>query len=281
VQIIVVDDNSDQDKVDFEHFPGLGDPFVEVIFTKEGKGAGYARNVGLTKATGKWLLFADADDFYNYCINDILDEYVNSDSDIVYFKYNKMDSAMYTNIFNTNFYNSFIYYWKFLPKKFECFLRYDVVVWSKLIKRELVNRYCILFDETYISNDVTFSYLIGFYANSIYADPRALYCYTIRKGSIRHNKLTLENYLDLIYVDGKRYRFFRKHNIPAYDKIAFIKFLIKLYFKDKTYFKKAKDILLHLKFTTIEIIKLYILYFLVYIPKRIKIKYLHRNIIHM
>jgi len=39
VQIIVVDDNSDEDKVDFEHFPGLNEKATEVYFTKEGKGA--------------------------------------------------------------------------------------------------------------------------------------------------------------------------------------------------------------------------------------------------
>jgi len=280
VQIIVVDDNSDPDKVDFEHFPGLGDPFVEVVFTKEGKGAGYARNVGLTKAVGKWLLFADADDFFNYCINDILDEYVNSDADIVCFKHNSLDSATYTNTGNSTFYNSYIDYWLYLRKKNEYFLRYGyVVVWSKIIKRDLVNKYCISFDEVYISNDVAFSYFAGFYANSICADPRALYCNTIRQGSIRHNKLTIENCLDLIYVDGKRYRFFREHNIPAYEKIAFINILIKLYFNNRTYFRKAKDILLNLNFTSTEIIRLYIIYFLVYIPKRIKRKYLHQRII--
>ena len=64
IQIIVVDDNSDPGQVDFEHFPGLDEPCVEVYFTKEGKGAGYARNIGLKHAKGKWLLFADADDFY-------------------------------------------------------------------------------------------------------------------------------------------------------------------------------------------------------------------------
>ena len=47
MHIVVVDDNSDSCQVDFSHFPGLNNPFVEVIFTKEGYGAGYARNVGL------------------------------------------------------------------------------------------------------------------------------------------------------------------------------------------------------------------------------------------
>jgi glycosyltransferase involved in cell wall biosynthesis len=64
IQIIVVDDNSDEDKVNFNKFPGLDDEYVEIYLTKEGKGAGYARNMGLKHAKGKWLLFADADDFF-------------------------------------------------------------------------------------------------------------------------------------------------------------------------------------------------------------------------
>ncbi len=73
LQIIVVDDNSDIEKVNFIHFPGLNDPHIEVVFTKEGKGAGYARNVGLKHAKGKWLVFADADDKFNECFNDSMD----------------------------------------------------------------------------------------------------------------------------------------------------------------------------------------------------------------
>lgn len=63
VQIIVVDDNSSPDIVDFAHFPGRDRTDVEILFTKEGGGAGYARNCGLAGAKGKWLVFADADDF--------------------------------------------------------------------------------------------------------------------------------------------------------------------------------------------------------------------------
>ena len=46
IQIIIVDDNSDPEKVDFEHFPGIGIENVQVILSKDGKGAGAARNRG-------------------------------------------------------------------------------------------------------------------------------------------------------------------------------------------------------------------------------------------
>ena len=92
IQIIVVDDNSDPGQVDFEHFPGLDEPCVEVYFTKEGKGAGYARNIGLKHAKGKWLLFADADDFYKESLLLSLDPYIDATFDIVYFGADSVNS---------------------------------------------------------------------------------------------------------------------------------------------------------------------------------------------
>lgn len=49
IQIIIIDDNSNSESVDFSHFPGNGRKNTEVLFTKEGKGAGYARNIGLPR----------------------------------------------------------------------------------------------------------------------------------------------------------------------------------------------------------------------------------------
>ena len=38
IQIIIIDDNSNSESVDFSHFPGNGRKNTEVLFTKEGKG---------------------------------------------------------------------------------------------------------------------------------------------------------------------------------------------------------------------------------------------------
>ena len=74
VQIIVVDDNSNPQKVDFEKFPGLDKPNTEAYFDKSGKGAGRARNVGLKHAKGEWVIFADCDDYFHVeVLNEIMD----------------------------------------------------------------------------------------------------------------------------------------------------------------------------------------------------------------
>ena len=78
IQIIIIDDNSNSESVDFSHFPGNGRKNTEVLFTKEGKGAGYARNIGLSHARGKWIIFADADDFFTADCFTILNEYMDS-----------------------------------------------------------------------------------------------------------------------------------------------------------------------------------------------------------
>ena len=82
VQIIVVDDNSDEDKK-----PSLERKGLEVVLldAASSKGAGRARNVGLKHAKGKWLLFADADDYYTDNLSKFLDKYADDDTtDIVY-----------------------------------------------------------------------------------------------------------------------------------------------------------------------------------------------------
>ena len=57
VQIIVADDDSSPDIVEFAHFPGRDRTDVEILFTKEGRGAGYAVIADLPepKANGWYL----------------------------------------------------------------------------------------------------------------------------------------------------------------------------------------------------------------------------------
>lgn len=185
LHIIVVDDNSDSEKVDFEHFPGLDREDVEVFFTKEGKGAGYARNVGLTHADCVKLIFADADDYFNYCLNEILDEYKNDDTDIVFFNRLNVDSELYTYSNKRDWYGRFFRTYEENPIEGEKLFRYEYDgPCCKIIKKTLVDEFDIHFDETTNQNDVRFSYMTGYYAKSIKVDKRAIYTVTYSPKSI-------------------------------------------------------------------------------------------------
>ena len=100
VQIIVVDDNSDPEKVDFDHFPGLEDSMVEVVFDKKGGGCAYATNIALDHAVGKWVVRADADDFFCPDIAVAMDE--NRDAQFVFAKLEAFgDNETFNELYNT------------------------------------------------------------------------------------------------------------------------------------------------------------------------------------
>lgn len=187
MEVIIIDDNSDENHVDFENFPGMKRPDTKVIFTKEGKGAGYARNIGLKHAIGKWILFADADDFFLPNAFKFTSEYLVSDYDIIFFSAiarmsdnlnivsHRMD--FYINKIKSHDYNS---------------ARYNLsAAVLKLFKHQLISDYHIQFEEILLSNDALFSCTAGINAKKIKIDDRELMCITQRNGSLvfhNHNK---------------------------------------------------------------------------------------------
>ncbi|HCE47774.1 MAG TPA: glycosyl transferase family 2, partial [Prevotellaceae bacterium] len=46
IQVIVIDDNSSADVVNFTNFPGKERIYTTLLFNKDNQGAGHARNLG-------------------------------------------------------------------------------------------------------------------------------------------------------------------------------------------------------------------------------------------
>ena len=186
VQIIIVDDNSNPKKVDFENFPGKNRENVEIYCTKEGKGAGYARNIGLSHALGEWLIFADADDFFTDNAFLAFDKHLKSEDDILYFKVISKDSETLEYSDRADYYNKFIDDYSNSNIDSLKFLKYrHIVPWGKLIKRSLVTKNKLIFDEVKYSNDVLFITQAGYWAgNNLGIDISHVYCITTNPGSL-------------------------------------------------------------------------------------------------
>ena len=216
VQVIVVDDNSDPAIVDFNHFPGLNQKNVEVYFTKKGKGAGYARNEGMKHAKGKWLVFADADDRFNDCLNDAMDQYIDCDYDVVFFK---ATSASYSDIIDTSgaehVNNSIDDY---LAGKHENLLYKVTCPWSKFISREFINANKIKFSETIWSNDVIFVTKVAILSVKRAVSQMPIYCYYFRDGSLWNTKHRSTKELQVrLKVSVHQIFLFRINDIKQYN----------------------------------------------------------------
>ena len=195
IQVIVVDDNSPDADTYLERYPELSRPYLEFILTTKGGGAGYARNVGLDHAKGKWLLFADADDFFVEDMYDIIYSNVDSESDVIFFKKKSvLSDNIDTNIVRDAYIDRIII--QYLENGDEWPIRFMYYpIWNKMIKYALIIKYNIRFDEVRYSNDAYFSLLVGYHERTIKVVNKVLYVLTSRPNSLVDNYCSKPNEL--------------------------------------------------------------------------------------
>lgn len=184
IQVIVVDDNSPDADTYLDRYPELSRPYLEFIRTTKGGGAGYARNVGLDHAKGKWLLFADADDFYVDNMYEIITSYIGSKADVIYFKKESVLSEDVTKHVNRSDYIN-----RLIDRYFETHDEKPIrgkfnVPWAKMIRMDIVEEKGLRFEETKYSNDLYFMASIGCLARIIEVSSVILYVVTRRQDSL-------------------------------------------------------------------------------------------------
>ena len=185
LEIIIVDDNSSEKFVDFDNFPGLHRENTTVIFNKEGKGAGNARNIAIPKAKGKYIIFADSDDFFNNCFNDILDDYCNMNFDVVYFNANSVDSNTFEPSNRVDHLHEFFNTYEKDDKEGVLYFRYMFTEpWCKIVNRDIIINNNIQFGHTKVNQDVVYAINVGDKSKNIIIDNRQGYCVTSRNDSL-------------------------------------------------------------------------------------------------
>lgn len=186
VQVIIVDDNSDCTKVDFNNFPGIGRGNTEVIFSngENGKGPGYARNIGLDHAKGRWIIFCDSDDYLLSEVNAAMDEFVNCEADVVFFKCQKQnlegvrsDYMAVNDLIDASAIGDDA---DAISYGFPC-------PWGKFIKREFLLKNNIRFQQITGGDDILFSVRIAISLKQYSLSELRLYCVVDRPGSLTRN----------------------------------------------------------------------------------------------
>ena len=186
LEVIVVDDNSDNQET-IKSSPVYNRANTSYIFLDkdQANGAGKARNIGMQYAKGRWLLFADADDFYTDKISHILDKYAHdSETEIVY-----LSTQYYYDNGNTaplSSYNRYIQSYLAGKKYSEDILRYQMwSPWTRMVRKDIVDKHNLQFEEIPVGNDVMFSLQCSKFASSIKAETDIVYnYYAPDKGSV-------------------------------------------------------------------------------------------------
>ncbi len=184
IEIIVIDNSSIPIKIEDIRT----DRNITLRYSSPERFAGGARNEGLKVATGKWLLFADADDFFTPSAFNVFYEYINEDADLIYFKSDSVyDDTLEPSDRNVLFNGYIDKYLSGTSTELSTKLSF-VVPWAKMIRRKLVEDNNIMFDEVVAANDVMFSTLVAYKSTRFKVDEREVYTITTRRGSLANRQ---------------------------------------------------------------------------------------------
>lgn len=180
IEIIVVDDNSDENKKpQIERF----DVKLVNIDAEHTKGAGRARNYGIKEAQGKWLLFADADDYYHEGFLEKIDKAIKENTEVLYFNiYSDVEGANNrASHCNTIFSNYFI------GRATEEDVKFLVWgPWNKVISRNFIYNHNLQYEEIPSGNDAFFSFYVAKNVRNYKIIQDRLYCITNNPNSITY-----------------------------------------------------------------------------------------------
>lgn len=198
-EILLINDGSTDNTEDIcKHHANL-DKRISLI-SKNNEGVSIARNIGLDKAKGKYILFVDADDIlYPNTLSTLYDSLISVKTDYLRYEYQTIDekgNPLYPN------YKARIRK-KFLTKQLDAadcitrIVRNEYFLWSGIFRKEIIDKYHLRFMKGCTYNEDTL-FMLQFFMHSkahIYL-PKTLYGYRKFEGAVTA-RFTEKNYQDV------------------------------------------------------------------------------------
>jgi glycosyltransferase EpsH len=189
IEIIVINDGSpDNSQKIIDKYVKKYPTKVKSFITENG-GQGSARNFGIQKAQGEYILYVDSDDYIELNMAELLyKEAKNKDADIVICGNNIIEDETYNLIKSESSYS-------FNDKKDKIcnFIFGKMAVWNKIYKKDLIINNDINFRSRVWYEDVDFSVKAYFQASNITYLDIPLYNYLLREGSTMNNQNVKRN----------------------------------------------------------------------------------------
>jgi glycosyltransferase involved in cell wall biosynthesis len=182
-EIVLVNDGST------DNSPAICDEFAKkdarvIVIHKKNEGVGFARNSGIRAARGKYLYFLDSDDFIESNFFEIVISDTTKNYDVVQFGFNRVSQIgkhLNTCIPEAMEINNLHAEKEKLAQMLDSGT--GLAVWDKLIKREVLVKNNLFFDNKKRGEDFTFIIQLFQNINGIYVINKSLINYRIIMGS--------------------------------------------------------------------------------------------------
>jgi len=189
IQIICVDDGSTDNSTNIVSSIAENDERV-ILLSQPNGGAGKARNLAFDYIKGDYVLFLDADDFLSTeALSEAFSLAIEDNSDVVVMKSYAFEDGVEENYWTQKNCIRF----DLLPRerKFKLSeIRKDIFSafiwwpWDKLIKKELIKKKSLYFQELRTTNDLLFVFSAMFLASSISITKNSLVFHRISSSSL-------------------------------------------------------------------------------------------------
>jgi len=204
IEILCVDDASDDETPEILARIAASDSRLRVIRFDENRGTAFARKTAVLRATGRYVLFLDADDeLLPDACRALSDAIAREKVDFLQFGaqiVNEGDLAPATIAHFTRLLAGRLGKLRgrqaILQRLFDCRHNYHWVLWNKIYDVAFLRKGMELMEDGKftISEDLYLSFLLFSRIESISSVPGEFYVYHVGRGSIRPGELTLEEY---------------------------------------------------------------------------------------
>ena len=215
LDVIVVDDHSNEVEVAKLNQLMLDYPAFRLFSAPVGKkGPGVARNEGVKQSEANYVLFADSDDYFTENAFELINPYLVSDNEVIYFAPDSINvNSDQQGTRHDQYAQLVLGYLK--TSDDNLFLKYYSPC-SKVISRNLLLEHDIQFDNGVGGEDNNFSLKVAYYSRKITADQNVIYIITESDDSLtsHYSKQVLENHF---YAMSRYNDFLQSKNMHKYQ----------------------------------------------------------------
>lgn len=228
-EVIFVDNGSDDGSREILISAAEKDDRIRIIDCEK-KGAGAARNLGIKAATGEYIQFLDSDDRFDECLLEkAVERAERCRADILIFDVQCFRDEDGMEMFSEWFIRrdklpgKEVFSWKDCPDTIFN-LSYSVV-WNKLIRKDLIDRTSVLFEDIPYGNDIYFIHCLMLEAERItFLDTPLVRYRQERQGALTTTQQRKEDPFCLVNVMKRFFMWLKGNDYLEYVKISFLNY---------------------------------------------------------